>query len=1152
MIPTALVVLESLPLTANGKVDRSALPAPDASGLESVSGRVAARTPVEEILAAIWSEVLGVEELGVDDNFFDLGGHSLLATRVISQLRGAFQVEMGLHELFEEPTVAGLAARVEAAVRAGSGLAAPPIERLPRVPGDMELPLSFAQQRLWFIDQLEPGSALYNVPVALRASGELSAGVLAQALGEVVRRHEALRTVFSGASGRGRQVILPPVAFPVPLVDLSGLSLELREEAAAAWVAEEARRPFDLAHGPLFRAGLWRLSATEHVLLLGLHHIVSDGWSMGVLVRDVAALYAAFSEGRPSPLSELPVQYADFAAWQRSWLSGEALEMELAYWRRHLTGAPPVLELPADRPRPAVQSLRGRMLPIALDAELSASLAALARRQSATLFMVLLAAFESLLGRLSGAPEVCVGTPIAGRTRRETEDLIGFFVNTLVLRGDLTDDPAFIEHLAGVRSETLAAYAHQDLPFEKLVEELAPQRSLSHTPLFQVFFVLQNAPLGRLELPGVQLVPLTLAASAAKFDLTVSLTETPAGLAGFVESAAALFDASTIERLAGQLVTVLRSAVASPERRLADLALLSAVETRQIEEWRGVAGDVAAMMPAASVPERWARQAARTPEAVAVVAGDRGEETLSFGDLDRRARLLAGRLRACGVRPETRVGLLVERSLDLVVGLLGIWQAGGAAVPLDPGQPVSRLSLLVAEALPAGASALVSQRGLEGLLAELPLDGVPVAWADEADVTEVAPAPIAPVRSGDLAYLIYTSGTTGRPKAVMVEHGSLAHTLAAVQEVFGFAAGDRMPVLAPASFDIFLFELLAPLLAGGRAVLFALKPTLDVAQLVAELAESTLLHAVPAVMRQVTAAVLSRGVRSPRLRRVFVGGDAVGADLLASMRESFAGAEIAVLYGPTEGTILASWEGSEVRLGSWIGRPLPGVTVEVRDRAGAVASVGTPGELWLGGPGVARGYLGRPELTAERFVPDASRRGARFYRTGDRVRFAAAGRLEFLGRVDRQVKIRGFRVEPGEIESVLGSHPAIAASAVAVRAAGTGGPRLIAYAMFRDGREGGEDAAQPAQLRDWLRERLPAHMVPSAFVILPRLPLAPNGKIDRNALPDPDAGRPDLGVEYAAPRTALERSLAEIWREALGIDRVGVADNFFDLGGHSL
>ncbi|HEX3531511.1 MAG TPA: non-ribosomal peptide synthase/polyketide synthase, partial [Thermoanaerobaculia bacterium] len=1145
MIPTALVVLESLPLTANGKVDRASLPALDAAGLESSSERVAPRTPVEEILASIWSEVLGVTGLGVYDNFFDLGGHSLLATRMISQLRSAFEVELGLHELFEEPTVAGLAARVDSAMRSGSALAAPAIQRVPRgreLPGeDPGLPLSFAQQRLWFIDRLEPGSALYNVPIALRASGDLSVAVLSQALGEVVRRHEVLRTVFPEVGGCARQVILPPAVFPLPVVDLADLAPELREAAAEARIAEEAGRPFDLARGPLFRAVLWRLSAAEHVLFLGLHHIVSDGWSLGVLMREVAALYAAFSGGLASPLAELPVQYADFAVWQQSWLSGEVLETELASWREHLAGAPPVLELPADRPRPAVQSLQGRMRPLAFDAELLSSLSALARRQTATLFMVLLAAFESLLGRLAGAEEVCVGTPIAGRTRRETEDLIGFFVNTLVLRSDLSGDPAFVEHLGQVRKEALTAYAHQDLPFEKLVEELAPERSLAHTPLFQVLFVLQNAPLGPLELPGVTLAPLPLRSSVAKFDLAVSLTET-SGLAGFVEYDAALFDGSTIERLALRLEALLRSAVEHPQRRLSDLALLSSAEMRQVEEWRGAAGTV----PAASLPARLAQQALRTPEAVAVV---HGEERLSHRELDRRGRILAGRLRALGVRPETRVGLLVERSLDLVVGLLGIWQAGGAAVPLDPGQPASRLALLLAEALPSGASVLVSQRGLRELLAELPLREVAVAWVEDLPEGEepVAGVPVEP-ESGDLAYLIYTSGTTGRPKAVMAEHGSLSHTLTSVQEVFGFAAGDRMPVLAPAAFDIFLFELLAPLLSGGTAVLFELRPTLDVAQLVAELAESTLLHAVPAVMRQVTAALLAGGGNGgicPRLRRVFVGGDAVGADLLASMREAFPGAEISVLYGPTEATILASWEDSPARSGSWLGRPLPGVVVEVRDRTGTAVVPGTPGELWLGGPGVARGYLGRPELTAERFVPDGSCRGARMYRTGDQVRFAASGRLEFLGRVDDQVKVRGFRIEPGEVEAALLSCPGVRAAAVLARREGAGDERLVAYVA-------GEESLDVASVRRLTAARLPSHMVPGHVVRLDELPLTRHGKVDRKALSSLSLGSGDAAPMSVAARTPAEELVAGLFAELLHVERVGPESHFFELGGHSL
>ncbi|HEY2738881.1 MAG TPA: condensation domain-containing protein, partial [Thermoanaerobaculia bacterium] len=539
--------------------------------------------------------------------------------------------------------------------------------------------LSFAQERLWFIDQLEGGS-LYNMPVALRMSGELSVAVLSRALGEVIRRHEVLRTVFPGK----QQAILPPADFALDLIDLTDLPPALREPAAVERIAEEARRPFDLARGPLLRVGLWRLDETEHLMLLAMHHIVTDGWSLGVLVREVTALYTAFAADLPSPLAELPVQYADFAVWQRSWLSGEVLDGELAWWRNHLAGAPPLLELPTDRSRPAVRSGKGGMLPLAFDPELSAALARLAQRQAATLFMVLLAAFQSLLGRLAGAPEVCVGTPIAGRTRRETEDLIGLFVNTLVMRGDLAGDPAFVEHVARVRREALAAYAHQELPFEKLVGELAPERNLSATPLFQVFLALQNAPLGPVELPGVKLVPIVLESGATRFDLEVSFAETAAGLTGVVRYDATLFDRTTIARLSGQMESLLRSAVASPERRLSDLELRTAAESQQtLVEWRGVSGGVSGEWPEALVPARLSEQTSRTPEAVAVVWG---EERLSYGELHQRVGRLAHRLRGLGVRAETRVGLLVERSLDLVVGLLAIWRAGGAAVPLDPGQ----------------------------------------------------------------------------------------------------------------------------------------------------------------------------------------------------------------------------------------------------------------------------------------------------------------------------------------------------------------------------------------------------------------------------------------------------------------------------------
>ncbi|HEY2737049.1 MAG TPA: condensation domain-containing protein, partial [Thermoanaerobaculia bacterium] len=739
MVPAAFVSLAALPVTANGKLDRQALPAPARGEAASF---VAPRTEVERVLAAMFAEVLGVERVGVEESFFDLGGHSLLATQVIARLRRACGIDIPLRNLFEHPTVAGLAREIEKASPLEVST-----EPVPRVDRTEDLPLSFAQQRLWFIDRLEGGS-LYNVPVALRMRGDLSVPVLSRVLAEVVRRHEVLRTVFPDQNGRARQVILPPGDFALPVVDLTGLPVP--RAVAERSMTEEARRPFDLATGPLLRVGLWRLGAAEHLMLLALHHIVSDGWSLGVLVREVTALYAAFAARKPSPLPELPVQYADFAAWQRSWLSRPVLDGELAWWRDHLSGAPPLLELPTDRPRPAAPSRKGGMLPLELGPELSAALSRLAQQQAATLFMVLLAAFESLLGRLAGAPEVCVGTPIAGRTQPETECLIGCFVNTLVLRGDLTGDPSFGEHLERVRREALAVFGHQELPFEKLVGELVPERSLGATPLFQVLLALQNAPLGPVELPGVSLEPLLLESGVTRFDLEVSFTETAAGLTGIVQYDAGQFDRTTIARLCGQLETVLRSAVASPERRLSDLALLTAAEHQQtLVEWRGVLG----LSPEATVPARLSAQASRTPEALAVVWG---EERLSHGELDRRVGRLARRLRALGVGPETRVGLLVERSPDLVVGLLAIWRAGGAAVPLDPGQPRARLALLVGDAL-AGKSALVAHRGLVDLMADLPLAGVAVVWVD---VEEEDEAETAAVGSRDLAYLIYTSGTT--------------------------------------------------------------------------------------------------------------------------------------------------------------------------------------------------------------------------------------------------------------------------------------------------------------------------------------------------------------------------------------------------------
>jgi natural product biosynthesis luciferase-like monooxygenase protein/amino acid adenylation domain-containing protein/FkbM family methyltransferase len=1120
MVPGAFVVLDGFPLTPSGKTDRRALPAPDAE-----HGYAAPRTPVQEVLAGAWAEVLGVERVGVEDDFFALGGHSLLAARVVSRVREALGVELPLPEVFAAPTVAGLARRVEALLGGGAGEEAPPLVPVPR--DDAPLPLSFAQQRLWFIDRLEPGSAAYNLPYAIRVRGPLDLGALGRALTDVARRHEALRTRFPERGGEPVQWIEPARPAPLPLVDLGGLGGAAREEELARLAAREARRPFHLAAGPLLRAAAVRLGEDDAAVLLTMHHVVSDGWSLGILVRELSALYAGHARGEDPRLPELPVQYVDFATWQRAWLSGDVLERQLDFWRGELRGAPPLLELPADRPRPAVMGGAGGRVDFRVDAETAAGVRALARREGATPFMALLAAWQLLLARWSGQEDVVVGTPVAGRNRLETEGLIGFFVNTLALRGDVSGDPGFRELLRRVRGRTLEAYAHQDLPFERLVEELGVERSRAHAPLFQVVFALQTAvPEPRLGAAEVQV--LETGSASPKFDLSLGIADDAAGgLAGGLEYAAALREPATAARMAEQYAVLLAGIVADPGARAMTLPLMTAAERRRVlAEGHGPERGAA---PGECVHELVARQAARAPDAVALWF--RGA-TLTYGELDRRANRLAHYLHARGVGPEARVGVCLERTPELVVALLAVLRAGGAYVPLDPAYPAARLRGMIED---AGAGLVLTSAALAGVLPE---DAAALALGTLRLDGEPDTAPASGVGPENLSHVIFTSGSTGRPKGVMIRHSSTVALLHWLREAVTDEERSAVLFSTSVSFDVAVAELFGTLAWGGRLVL--VENALELAT-----AAEPVVHA--SMVPTAAAELLRSGGIPASVRTLNLGGEPLPADLARDLYALGTVEKVGNLYGPTEDTTYSTY--SLVGRGAvTLGRPLPGTRAYVLDGEMEPVPAGVAGELYLAGDGLARGYAGRPELTAERFLPDPfGPAGARMYRVMDRVRRRSDGELEYLGRTDFQVKVRGFRIELGEVEAALRAHPEVREAVAVVREDAPGDRRIVAYVVPRGGTE---TAPPPADLRAWLGERLPGYMVPSALVVLDALPLTGSGKTDRRALPAPEGAA--ASKEYVAPRTAMEERVAAVFAEVLGAARVGVHDDFFDEGGHSL
>ncbi len=1037
-------------------------------------------------------------------------------------------------------------------------------QAIPRRPDRTQAPVSLVQQRLWVLDQLQPGNAAYNLAAPLRIRGAYRAEALAHSLAQLMQRHETLRTTFDMIDGEPVQIIHPTLEVPLTEVDLTHLPPDEREAEAIRLAGEESKRPFDLQQGPLLRVLLVRLAADDHLLLICMHHIISDDWSMGIFIQEMSHFYIA-AAGETAVLPEMPIQYGDFARWQREHFQSELLNKQLAFWREQLAASDagqrqlPVLQMPTDRPRPAEQTFAGSKEPVHIPPALAQKLHRLSQQENVTLFMALLAAFQTLLYRYTGQDDLIVGMPIAGRRQRETEGLIGYFVNTLALRTDLSGDPTFRELLQRVRPVVLGALDNQDLPVEKIIEVLKPERDLSRPLLFQTMLILRTAPKPALALPGLEIKPVDAAAHTAQVDLTLSLTDTADGLIGSLEYNTDLFDRGTMQRFLSHFQVLLDGIVADPDRRLSDLPWLTVVETQQL---------LYAWNPANPFPwqekyvhQQFAAQARRTPVHTAVEGSG---ESLTYADLNQRANQLAHHLRRLGVRPETTVGIYIPRSIDQSVAMLGVLKAGGAYVPLDPDYPEERLAFMLAD---AGISVLLTQQNViaaaqwhQARQRPLQIVCLDSDWTTISEAAADAPQPV--LHPDNLAYIIYTSGSTGRPKGVCVTHRSLMNYLTAVLPPLDIQPEDRVLNFASISFDATTEELYPVWLSGATVVLRPerIAPHLEFSDFVAQnqitvlslptpfwhewvyqlslLAEEA--HALPSSVRLV---LLNAAEPAPDRYALWrrLGGDAV---------------RWINTYGPTEITVTATlYEPitQEQKEKQWprmpIGRPLANCSLYVLDAKMKPVSVGVPGRLFIGGGGVTRGYLERPSLTAERFLPNPFSQvsGERLYDTGDLVRYLPDGNLEFLGRVDHQVKVRGFRVEPGEIETVLAQHPALQEGVVQVWADANGNNQLAAYVVF-----GPNQTVPVTELRQFLNEKLPAYMVPAAFEAMPALPRLPNGKVDRDGLPKPALAETSEKPAYAAPRSDLEEVLAGIFAETLNAEQIGIYDDFFELGGHSL
>ncbi|RMH08750.1 MAG: amino acid adenylation domain-containing protein [Nitrospirae bacterium] len=1190
LLPAHIRILDTLPRLAHGKVDYHALAARESVCREEYEIFRLPRDPIEESLAEIWREVLGVKDIGIDENFFELGGHSLLVTQVLSRVQHVFHVDLPVRCLFEQATLAEFAACVREALKGkdhGSPVPPEPSSQGVIVPLSkaQPFPLSFSQERMWFLNQLEGGGTAYTMPLAVRLRGPIQIESLVAAINEIWRRHEVLRTTVEVNEGRPVPVVHPPNHVDVPLVDLHAIPEMDRMRAFERHARRDIEQPFDLARGPLFRATVFRLHETEHILLVLMHHLVSDAWSWSVFFHELETLYAAFVQKRPSPLADLSIQYRDFAYWQRHWFRGEVLNTQLAYWKRQLANAPFVLDLPTDRPRLARQTFHGATEWVELPAHLMEQVTALSQRAGVTLFMLMLAAFNVLLYRYTRQADLLVGVPIANRRWLETEQLIGTFVNTLVLRTDLSGSPSFRTLLGRVKAATLDAYAHQDLPFEQLVEALRPPRDLSRSPLFQVMFSMPNVPMPALRWTDLDVEVVPLDRGGAQFDLTATIADMPKrGYVASFEYNTDLFTGATIRRMLQQYQRLLEAAVASPDHSIETLPLMAESERHHVlVEWNRTEQHFS---HGQCLHHAFERQVEKTPDAVAIISG---EERVSYRQLNQRANQVAHYLRNAGVSSEALVGILLDRSVNLVVALLGVLKAGGAYVPLDPSYPAERVRFMLED---AQVSVLLTQETFIQSIPPVPVKangssrsfGGPLVinMTQETFVTEPTDDLQAAVQPTNLAYVIYTSGSTGQPKGVMITHRSLVNFMEAMQKEPGLSPNDVLLAVTSLSFDIAALELFLPLLVGARVVLASREIAADGMQLRKLLLDSgaTVMQGTPATWRL----LLDAGWKGNKGFRALCGGEALPRSLANRLLEH--GVELWNLYGPTETTIWSAVHRVHPDEGPVpIGRPIANTRFYVLDGHGQPVPIGVPGELYIGGEGLARGYLRRPDLTDQKFVSDPFHTGplARLYRTGDLVKYRPDGTLEFLGRLDHQVKLRGFRIELGEIEAVLNQHPAVDHSVVTVvECDGVDEPgpapafrdptdrkSLVAYvvptnrSLVQVRRPAGvmldrvqqipfaETAALRAELREFLRQRLPDYMIPSGFVFVKAFPLTPNGKIDRQRLPRP-IREPAPSAAKVAPRTMLEQQLLGIWIQVLGTPDIGVYDDFFELGGHSL